>query len=224
MGRALATRPARAAGCSLPTARLPRGTGAVRYRCFLPDLTGFAGPTCTGPDCQQSTPCPVNETRRERPSTRVGRHDTRRDFERTSLVSCPVNSWDNLLVFFAVGCVALPRVVHAPAGHRALPTTKILRNSSQEFTEHDTGCPRVTVSIYPCADYRQAHSERAWHWPENMIRHEAGSPRKVSPTSCKIREFIKGVAEREGFEPPLPEGKPDFESGAFNRTRPPLRS
>ena len=50
--------PLTAAGCSLPTARLPRGTGAVRYRCFLPDLTGFAGPTCTGPDCQQSTSRP----------------------------------------------------------------------------------------------------------------------------------------------------------------------
>ena len=53
--RDAALKTARATGCSLPTARLPRGTGAVRYRCFLPDLTGFAGPTCTGPDCQQST-------------------------------------------------------------------------------------------------------------------------------------------------------------------------
>ena len=49
------------------------------------------------------------------------------------LVSCPVNSHGNLLVFFAVGCVALPRVVPAteggrlpvaPTSHRALPTTK----------------------------------------------------------------------------------------------------
>ena len=53
--RDAALKTARAAGCSLPTARLPRGTEAVRYRCFLPDLTEFAGPTCTGPDCQQST-------------------------------------------------------------------------------------------------------------------------------------------------------------------------
>ena len=30
-----------------------------------------------------------------------------------------------MLVLFAVGCVALPRVVHATARHRALPTTKI---------------------------------------------------------------------------------------------------
>ena len=48
------------------------------------------------------------------------------------LVSRPANSCNNLLVFFAVGCVALPRVVTAtraglkpaPTSHRALPTTK----------------------------------------------------------------------------------------------------
>ena len=44
-----------------------------------------------------------------------------------ALVSYLVNSHHNLLVFFAVGCVALPRVVPATARHRALPTTKILR-------------------------------------------------------------------------------------------------
>ena len=42
-------------GCPLLTARFPRGTGVCRYRCFLPDLTGFAGPPCTGPNYQQST-------------------------------------------------------------------------------------------------------------------------------------------------------------------------
>ncbi len=29
--------------------------GMIRYRCFLPDLTGFTVPPCTGPDYQQST-------------------------------------------------------------------------------------------------------------------------------------------------------------------------
>ena len=42
-------------GCPLLTARFPRGTGVCRYRCFLPDLTGFAVPPCTGPNYQQST-------------------------------------------------------------------------------------------------------------------------------------------------------------------------
>ena len=42
-------------GCPLLTARLPCGTGEFRYRCFLPDLTGFAAPSCTGPNYQQST-------------------------------------------------------------------------------------------------------------------------------------------------------------------------
>ena len=49
----------------------------------------------------------------------------------TQLVWCPVNACDNLLVFFAVGGVALPRVVPAlgrpqvaPTSYRALPTTK----------------------------------------------------------------------------------------------------
>jgi hypothetical protein len=42
-------------GCPLLTARLPCGTGEIRYRCFLPDLTGFAAPSCTGPNYQQST-------------------------------------------------------------------------------------------------------------------------------------------------------------------------
>ena len=37
------------------TARLPCGTEEFRYRCFLPDLTGFAAPSCTGPNYQQST-------------------------------------------------------------------------------------------------------------------------------------------------------------------------
>jgi hypothetical protein len=39
----------------LLTARLPCGTGATRYRCFLPDLTEFTVPPCTGPNYQQST-------------------------------------------------------------------------------------------------------------------------------------------------------------------------
>src|SRR5918993_830669 len=42
-------------GCPLLTARLPCGTEEFRYRCFLPDLTGFAAPSCTGPKYQQST-------------------------------------------------------------------------------------------------------------------------------------------------------------------------
>ena len=29
--------------------------GLIRYRCFLPDLTEFAVPPCTGPNYQQST-------------------------------------------------------------------------------------------------------------------------------------------------------------------------
>jgi hypothetical protein len=29
--------------------------GKLRYRCFLPDLTGFTVPPCTGPNYQQST-------------------------------------------------------------------------------------------------------------------------------------------------------------------------
>ena len=29
--------------------------GRLRYRCFLPDLTGFTVPPCTGPNYQQST-------------------------------------------------------------------------------------------------------------------------------------------------------------------------
>ena len=37
------------------TARFPCGTGESRYRCFLPDLTGFTVPPCTGPNYQQST-------------------------------------------------------------------------------------------------------------------------------------------------------------------------
>jgi hypothetical protein len=28
--------------------------GKIRYRCFLPDLTGFTAPPCTGPNYQQS--------------------------------------------------------------------------------------------------------------------------------------------------------------------------
>src|SRR5918992_1970877 len=42
-------------GRPLLTARLPCGTEEFRYRCFLPDLTGFAAPSCTGPNYQQST-------------------------------------------------------------------------------------------------------------------------------------------------------------------------
>jgi hypothetical protein len=37
------------------TARYPCGTGESRYRCFLPDLTEFTGPPCTGPNYQHST-------------------------------------------------------------------------------------------------------------------------------------------------------------------------
>ena len=39
-----------------------------------------------------------------------------------SLISCPVNSHENTRVFFADGCVALPRVVHATrAGLKTRP-------------------------------------------------------------------------------------------------------
>ena len=49
------------------------------------------------------------------------------------LVWCLTNTVTNLRVLLAVGCVALPRVVHAtegrppvaPTSHRALPTTKM---------------------------------------------------------------------------------------------------
>ena len=50
-------------GCPLLTARLPCGTGEFRYRCFLPDLTGFAAPSCTGPNYQQSTSISENSVR-----------------------------------------------------------------------------------------------------------------------------------------------------------------
>ena len=44
------------------------------------------------------------------------------------LVSCPANSHGNLLVFFAVGCVALPRVVHAGrTGLKPAPTLSSFR-------------------------------------------------------------------------------------------------
>ena len=52
-------------------------------------------------------------------------------FERAELVAswwlvwCLTNTLTNLRVLLAVGCVALPRVVHATARHRALPTTKM---------------------------------------------------------------------------------------------------
>jgi len=32
-----------------------RHTATAAYRCFLPDLTGFAGRCCTGPDRQRRT-------------------------------------------------------------------------------------------------------------------------------------------------------------------------
>ena len=51
----------------------------------------------------------------------------------TLLVWCLTDTLTNLRVLLAVGCVALPRVVHAtraglkpaPTSHRALPTTKM---------------------------------------------------------------------------------------------------
>ena len=52
------------------------------------------------------------------------------------LVSCLTNTCNNLLVFFAVGCVALPHVedcVIAPCRQQ-----KILRNLSQVFAGRDT--------------------------------------------------------------------------------------
>jgi hypothetical protein len=52
-------------GCPLLTARLPCGTGEIRYRCFLPDLTEFAAPSCTGPNYQQSTSHLKNNIRLE---------------------------------------------------------------------------------------------------------------------------------------------------------------
>ena len=52
-------------GCPLLTARLPCGTGEIRYRCFLPDLTEFAAPSCTGPNYQQSASHLKNSIRLE---------------------------------------------------------------------------------------------------------------------------------------------------------------
>ena len=55
----------------------------------------------------------------------------------------------------------------------------------------------------------------------------ASARRRRSATSGRERsrdEAGAGVAEGEGFEPPIPCGIPVFKTGAFNRTRPPLRS
>jgi hypothetical protein len=45
--------------------------GLVRYRCFLPDLTGFTAPPCTGPNYQQSTSYNFSESRDRRPDPRL---------------------------------------------------------------------------------------------------------------------------------------------------------
>lgn len=46
---------------------------------------------------------------------------------------------------------------------------------------------------------------------------------KKLPQSFYFVEFsCKNLADGEGFEPPIPFGIPDFESGAFNRTLPPI--
>jgi hypothetical protein len=46
--------------------------GCCRYRCFLPDLTGFTVPPCTGPNYQQSTSLkPVRLNRRRASSSRA---------------------------------------------------------------------------------------------------------------------------------------------------------
>ena len=54
------------------------------------------------------------------------------------LVVCLTNKFTNLLVLFAAGCVALPRV--APAAVR-VPTTKILRIFVNLFVGHATAIP-----------------------------------------------------------------------------------
>ena len=63
----------------------------------------------------------------------VAKLDSRGFIDLFWLVWCLTNTLTNLRVLLAVGCVALPRVVHAtraglkpaPTSHRALPTTKM---------------------------------------------------------------------------------------------------
>ena len=79
------------------------------------------------------------------------------------LVSCPVNSHDNLRVFFAVGCVALPRVgtpllVIAPCRRQ-----KILRILPCELTGQDTRS--LGTATRGC-----------YHWP--MTHHDSRRDRE----------------------------------------------
>ena len=68
----------------------------------------------------------LGEARGSVRSGRIARISCRlvQDSRTGALVLRSTNTLTNLLVFFAVGCVALPRVVMATARHRALPTTK----------------------------------------------------------------------------------------------------
>ena len=62
------------------------------------------------------------------------------------------------------------------------------------------------ISFQILLEYRANYKAR----PNNMAN------KKATAMGGLIRMII--VAERGGFEPPLPCGKPDFESGTFNHS------
>jgi hypothetical protein len=84
-------------GCPLLTARLPCGTEEFRYRCFLPDLTGFAAPSCTGPNYQQSTSKDhrFNAERVKIEPLRIGRGERQDSNPRPFLKRTTICSWES---------------------------------------------------------------------------------------------------------------------------------
>ena len=76
------------------------------------------------------------------------------------LMWCLTNTLTNLRGLLAVGCVALPRVVHAtggrppvaPTGHRALPTTKMPSHLRNRICETPHYAVKTLWHSRPCGD------------------------------------------------------------------------
>ena len=170
-----------------------RHTGIPAYRCFLPDLTGFTGSGCTGPNPSRHTTRQMAAFDRFQPRARTG-HPGRSTAAPEPWMKRP-----------GAGAVKRLRMAEREGFE---PSAQLPMHSISSAAPSTTRTPlRGSPMSIP------SHGDQA---PQQTAVRTRWSGQK-RPGTVRAR-----MAEREGFEPPMSFPIPDFESGAFDQPRPSL--
>ena len=163
------------------TARFPCGTGVCRYRCFLPDLTEFAGPPCTGPNYQQSTSWTIQA---------LGKSDSRCDVRSLLPTAyCLLHGGEGGIRTLGTGLTAHTISSRAPSTARSP-----LQSKNRSRNRNALGEPNTALT-----DFLQMHRRQNWQSGNLAIaaavaRHRSGAGRcSVKPLYVFPRATI-GIA------------------------------